>query len=75
MVLFIISYANRDADSYKIKNHLGKKVNSNKYHLKILNFQENNFVKKHGFMTIKTADDYWEWAEKTLLSELKVLYF
>ena len=25
-------------------------------------------------MKIKTADDYWEWAEKTLLSELKVIW-
>ena len=24
IVLFIISYANRDQDSYKIKNHIGK---------------------------------------------------
>ena len=26
IVLFIISYANRDADSFKIKDHLGKSL-------------------------------------------------
>ena len=26
LVLFIISYANRDADSFKIKNHIGKYI-------------------------------------------------
>ena len=56
-VLFIISYNNRDADSFQIKKHV-----------------ETNFLKKqHDFMRVRTTDDWWEWAHKTLVNEVKVL--
>ena len=35
-------------------------------------FVENTFVNKHEFMKVHTADDWWRWAHKTLVSETKV---
>ena len=40
--------------------------------LSSLLFVENTFVKKHEFMKIRTADDWWRWAHTTLISEAKV---
>ena len=53
-ILFIVSYDNRDPDSFKLKNHL-----------------ENNLILKNGFHKVKTSDDWWKWAHKTLVSEIK----
>ena len=54
VILFIISYANRDPDSYILKNHIHR-----------------NIVRKNGFDKIHTSDDWWKWAHKTLVTELK----
>ena len=31
----------------------------------------NNFILKNGFQKVKTSDDWWKWAHKTLVSEIK----
>ena len=54
IILFIISYANRDPDSYILKRHLYR-----------------NIVSKNGFDKLNNTDDWFRWAHKTLVSELK----
>ena len=54
IILFIISYSNRDADSFLLKNHIHR-----------------NVVRKNGFDKIHNSDDWWRWAHKTLVSEMK----
>ena len=73
IVLFIISYANRDQDSYKIKNHIGKwECSNSKSDIDEYNLQERNLVGKYGFDKVKTSDDWWRWAHAALVKELKV---
>ena len=54
VILFLISYANRDPDSYRLKNHM-----------------ERNLIIKNRFDKLNTTDDWWRWAHKTLVSEIK----
>ena len=72
MVLFVISYANRDQDSFNIKNHIGE------YEVAVLftsripdNSLENNLVRKYKFDEVRTSDDWWRWAHQAIVRELK----